>query len=114
MELVLLIVWVATQVISKTYLEKHCAKNVVKIRSPTSVDVRLVILAKWVKKVIPAVPNASVVMLVKQGRVLAVNANNVRLVNLVNQTIQELIRVHRVHRANTKKKKDKPRVTDVF
>ena len=53
-------------------------------------------------------------ILVKQGRVLAVNANNVRLVNLVNQTIQELIRVHCVHRANTKKKKDKPRVTDVF
>ena len=47
----LLLAWIAIRVIFNTLLEHPPAKNVLKTRSPTSVDGRFVILAKLVKEV---------------------------------------------------------------
>jgi hypothetical protein len=63
-----------------------------KIRSPTSVDCRLVIRAKWVKKATPAVPNAPVVPLAKRVPVLMGLAEPVMRGNHVNPMIQTRLR----------------------
>jgi hypothetical protein len=58
------------------------------------VDCRPVIRAKWVKKVIRAVPNAPVVPLAKPVRVLMVLAKHVMRVNHVHPMTLLLIRAH--------------------
>jgi hypothetical protein len=65
-----------------------------KIRSPTSVGCRRVIRAKWVKKVILAVPNALVVLLAKPVRVLMVLAKHVLRDNHANPTIKTRLGAH--------------------
>jgi len=55
------------------------------------VGCRLVIRAKWVKKVILAVPNAPVAMRVKQEPVPVADANNVPPGKLVNPRMQPLL-----------------------
>ena len=99
MALVLSIVWIAIQVISKTKPEQHRAKNVLKIPIPTTVGCRLVIFVVLVKKVILVVPNASVATRVKPERALVVLVKNVPLVNLVNPMIQTLLRARHATRA---------------
>ena len=114
MGLVLSIVCIAIQVISKTKPEQHRAKNVLKIRLPTSVGCHLVILVKLVKKVIQAVLNVPVAMRVKPVLALVVLVKNVRLVNHVHPMIKTLLFARHAIPANTKKNKDKPPVTCVF
>jgi hypothetical protein len=93
---VLSIAWSAIQVISKMKPEQHRAKNVLKIRLPTSVGCRLVILVELVKKVILEVPNAPVAMRVKPVLALVVLVKNVRQVNHVHPMIKTLLRAHHV------------------
>ena len=96
------IVWIAIRVISKTGPELNRAKIVLKIRSPTPVDCRLVIRVKLAKKVILAVPNAPVVPLAKRVPVLMVLAKHVQRANLVNPMIQKRMLVHHAIRARIK------------
>jgi hypothetical protein len=93
---VLSIVWIAIQVISKMKPEQHRAKNVLKIRLPTSVGCRLVILVQLVKKVILEVPNAPVAVRVKPVLALVVLVKNVRLVNHEHPMIKTLLRARHV------------------
>ena len=57
-------------------------------------DCRFVILVKLVKKAMPVVQNAPVVMLVNQVLVMGAHAKNARRVNLVRPTITTLLLVH--------------------
>ena len=68
-------------------------------------------VVKWVKKVIPAVPNAPVAPLAK--RVLPV-AKYVRRANLVNPMIQKRILVHHATRACIKQIRAKRLVCRAF
>jgi hypothetical protein len=70
---------------------------------PTSVDCRLVILVKLVKKASLVVPNAPVATRVKPERALAVLAKHVRRVNLVHPMIQKRMLVHHATRVFIKK-----------
>ena len=111
---VLSIVWIAIQVISNPLLEQHRAKNVWKIPLPTSVDCRLVILVKLVKKASLVVPNAPVATRVKPERALAVLAKHVRRVNLVHPMIQKRMLVHHANLATIKKNRAKLPVCRAF
>ena len=94
MERVLSIVWLAIQVIFKTWPEQNRANNVLKTRSPTSAECRLVMVVRLVKKAMLEVPNAPVVTPVNQGRVTGAHVKNVRRVNLVHPMIKTLLRAH--------------------
>ena len=98
---------------SKTLREHGCVSNVLKIRSPTAVECRLVMLAGSVKKqnkVVSNVPNAR---LVKRGPVTGVHVKNVPRVNLASPRMKQLL-ARLANLVSTKKNKDKQRVTNVF
>jgi hypothetical protein len=97
------IVWVATRVIFKTWPEQNRAKNVWKIRSPTSVECRLVILVKLAKEAILEVPNAPIVTPVNLVRVTMALVKHARKVNLVNPMSILLILVLSVNLAIIKR-----------
>ena len=84
------------------------------IRSPTSVDCRPVIPAKWVKKAILAVPNAPVVPLAKLVLVIMGLAKHVLRDNHANPMIQTRLRAHYAKVALIKTKMAKRRVCRAF
>ena len=108
------IVWIATRVIIKTRPVQNCAKIVLQIPLPTSVDCPFVILVKLVNKVILEVRNASVATLVNRVLVMEVNVKHVRRVNLVRPMMQHLILAGRVRQAIIKKTWAKHRVCHAY
>ena len=85
-----------------------------KIRSPTPVGCLPVIRAKWVKKAIPAVPNAPVVPRAKRAPVLTVLAKHVLRDNHANPMIQTRLRARRAKVALIKTKMAKRLVCRAF
>ena len=100
--------------IIKTRPVQNCAKIVLQIPLPTSVDCPFVILAKLVNKVILEVRNASVATLVNRVLVMEVSVKHVRRVNLVRPMMQHLILAGRVTQAIIKKTWAKHRVCHAY